>query len=519
MGQKVHIDPMTRIEGHLTVVLEMEGGKVVDAWSEGEMFRGFENILQGRDPRDAHHITQRICGVCPVPHGVASVKALDRAFGVTPPTNARIIRNLMQAGNMLQSHILHFYHLAALDYVDITAVLEYTGSDPALQKLKAWAAGEVARGKSHPVAPFLPRFKGDYIQDRELNIGAIAHYIKALELTRTGHEMAAIWGGKMPHVTSLVPGGVTEVPTAEKIAAYLYRLRRFQEFIDNVYLPDVIEVAKAYSEYFSIGAGPKNFLGYGIYELTNDGSETLHIPGAVIDGRYAPLDTGKIREYVEHSKYSSPSGLHPSEGQTAAVPEKEGAYSWVKAPRYDDQVMEVGALARMVVTHLSGRRPEVSQLVTDTLARFDADVSALFSVLGRHAARPLELKWVAQQVEKWLLELRPGEPVWTECEVPDEGEGYGLTEAQRGALGHWIRIQGGKIDNYQCVVPSTWNMSPRDHKGRRGAVEEALIGTPIADPENPIEACRVVRSFDPCLACGIHVIDPHTNEIHKFRVA
>ncbi len=519
MAKKVVIDPITRIEGHYSVEIEIEGGKIKDAWARGDMFRGWEIILQGRDPQDAINVTQRICGVCPVGHAMASAKALDSAFHVNPPDNGRIIRNLMAAGNLLHSHILHFYHLVALDFVDITAILDYKGNDATMNNIKEWVKKEISTGRSIAAAPFLPRYKGDYIKDKELNLTAISHYVKAFEMARTAQEMIAIWGGKMPHVTGIVPGGVAETVTAEKIAAYLYRLRRIKEFIDTCYLPDVIAVAKAYPAWFKIGGGYKNLLAYGIFELNNEGTETYHIPGALINGKLNELNQKNIKEEVFYAKYSSPTGLHPFDGETAPDPKKPNAYSWVKAPRYDTQPMEVGPLARMVITYLSGKRPEVTKLVKDTLKALNADETILFSVLGRHACRALELKVVAEQTEKWLLELQPDKPTNNPYEVPKSSEGYGLTEAQRGALGHWIKIKDHKIERYQCVVPSTWNCGPRDDKGRRGVIEEALIGTPIADPENPIEAVRVVRSFDPCLACAIHVIMPHSNEVKTFRVA
>lgn len=518
MAKKIVIDPITRIEGHYSVEVEIEGGKVKDARARGDMFRGWELILQGRDPQDAVNVTQRICGVCPVGHAMASVKCLDAAFKVNPPDNGRIIRNLMAAGNLLHSHILHFYHLVALDFVDITAILDYKGNDATMVNIREWVKKEVSSGSKTAGAPFLPRYKGDYIKDKELNLTAISHYVKAFEMARTAQEMIAIWGGKMPHVTGIVPGGVAETVNSEKIASYLYRLRRIKEFIDTCYIPDVIAVAKAYPQWFKIGAGHKNLLAYGIFELNNEGTETYHIPGAFINGKLEQIDQKKIKEDVFYAKYSSKSNLHPFEGETIADPNKANAYTWVKAARYDSHAMEVGPLARMAITHLSGKRPEVSTLVSNTLKALNADVSALFSVLGRHASRALELKIIADKVEEWLVQLNPDKPCWNKYEVPKESEGYGLTEAQRGALGHWIKIKDHKIERYQCVVPSTWNCGPADEKGVKGVVEQALIGTPVADPENPIEIVRVVRSFDPCLACAIHIIHPETNEIKKFKV-
>ena len=517
MKKKITIDPVTRIEGHLKIEVEVEDGKVSDARSSGEMFRGWEIILKGRNPIDAQMITQRICGVCPSPHAQASTLCLDDAFGVHPPDNGRLIRNLILGANFIDSHILHFYHLAALDYIDITAILKYTGNDPGLNKIKAWAKTEIDSGRLTAVAPFLPRLKGDYIADAEINIAAIAHYLKALDIRKKAHEMLCIFGGRMPHEIAIMPGGVSEKPTVDKITSFLYRLKEIQSFIDNAYIPDVITVAKAYPRYFDIGKGSGNLLAYGVFEENNEGTKKYISGGAYIDGKVQTLDTQKIAEYVKYSRYSSGSGLHPSKGETAPQPDKKKAYSWIKSPRYDNKVCEVGPLSRMMVNHLMGANATVSRLVTDTLTQLSAPSSALFSVLGRHAARALECKVVADRCTEWVMQLDPSKPVHTRFEIPDQSTGMGLTDAPRGALGHWITIKNKKIDRYQCVVPTTWNASPRDDKNQPGPVEQALIGTPVADPENPIEPLRVVRSFDPCLACAIHILEPQ-KEVKKFRV-
>lgn len=516
---KVVIDPVTRIEGHLSIELEVDKGKVLDAKSSGDLFRGWETILQGRDPRDAQHITQRICGVCPVGHAMASTLNLDNAFKISPPDNGRIIRNLIAAGNLFHSHILHFYHLAALDFVDITSVVRYKGKDPALNNLKEWAKKELENNKIAPAAPFLPRYEGDYIKDDELNLTAISHYVEALGMARKGQEMIAIWGGKMPHVMTIVPGGVTEQPTAEKIAAYVYRLEEIQSFINNKYIPDVIAVAKAYPKYFKVGKGCGNLLSYGVFEKNNEATDWIHARGVFINGKADKLDPNKIIEHVKYSKYSSATKLHPSKGETVPKVDKEGAYSWLKAPRYDNNVMEVGPLARMGITYLTKKDPEAAKLVESTLKMFDAPVDALFSVLGRHAARALEAKFIADKAASWALELKPGKPVATKFEIPENGEGFGLTEAQRGSLGHWISVKNKKIDRYQCIVPSTWNCSPMDDSGKKGAIEQALIGTEIKDTNNPIEAARIVRSFDPCIACAVHIVEPAKGvDIKKFKI-
>jgi Ni,Fe-hydrogenase I large subunit len=517
MAKKITIDPITRIEGHLKIEVEIENGKVSDARTSGEMFRGWEIILKNRDPKDAQMITQRICGVCPSPHAQASTLCLDDAFGIDPPDNGRLMRNLILGANYIQSHILHFYHLAALDYVDVTAILSYTGNDPGLNKVKAWAKTEVDSGRPTGVSPFLPRLKGDYITNADVNISALAHYLTALDITRKSQEMLSIFGGRMPHEIAVMPGGVCERPTVDKMTSFLYRLKELQSFIDNVYIPDVLTVAKAYPRYFEIGKGCGNLLSYGVFEENNDGTKKFISAGVYLDGKAQPFDPGKIAEYVKYSKFSSKTGLHPSQGETVPQPDKKNAYSWVKSPRYEGKVCEVGPLARMVVIHLQGSNPAASKLISDALTQLNLPVSSLFSVMGRHAARALEAKIVADSCAEWVMQLDPSKPVHTKFEMPDQSTGMGLTEAPRGALGHWITIKNKKIDNYQCVVPTTWNAGPRDDKNQPGPMEQALVGTPVADPENPIEPLRVVRSFDPCLACAIHILEPN-KEVKKLRV-
>jgi hydrogenase large subunit len=502
---RIVIDPVTRIEGHLKIETVVEDGVVKDARSTGNLFRGIELILRGRDPRDAQVITQRICGVCPQSHGVAAALALDSAFGVADkiPDNARIMRNLIQGAHVAQDHILHFYHLAALDYVDVTDVAKYTGKDSELNSVKDFIA-------RRELGPFVPRYEGDYRLPPEVNQQAVAHYLKALEIRRIGHETVAIFGGKIPHSVGIVPGGVTETPTVDKIAAYLWKVKRLQDFIDNVYIPDVLAVANAYRDYCEIGVGCRNLLSYGAYDLEEGNPDLtrrkrLFKQGTVsADLKLAPLDMTKVSEGVKHSWYAdSSTGRHPSQGETRPEFDKAGAYSWVKAPRYDGKVYEVGPLARVAVTYAFGD-PVVKKLVDSALAELKASPSALFSVMGRHLARAISAKVIADSLEKWVLELKPGEPTYVEYTIPEESQGMGLTDAARGALGHWIEIKGKKIANYQAVVPTTWNASPRDDNGNPGPIEQALIGTKVKDKDNPFELVRIVRAFDPCLACAIH---------------
>ncbi len=519
---KVYIDPLTRIEGHLSIEMDVQNGKVVDAKCRGDMFRGYETILQGRNPVDANQIVMRICGVCPVSHGEASSRCLDDAFKIKPTKNGRILRNMILGANTLQSHILHFYHLAALDFVDITAVLQYKGSDDGMVRIRDWVKNEVSvkKGRKDEITaggPFLPRYEGKdfYINDVDTNIDAIAGYVKALDIRQKAHQMVALFGGRAPHPIALVPGGVTTIPTRSNIKAFKKLLKEVNEFVSETYTPHVVAVAKAFPEYFKLGRYDR-FMSYGVYDKNEDRNSFTFEQGIVDAGKLEKFDSSKIREQVKYSRYKSGSNLHPLKGETIADPNKGGAYSWVKAPRYDDRPMEVGALARMVVAYTSGNK-QVKKELDAVLQIFNSEVPAAFSALGRHASRAIESKIIGQEMIKWTEDLDSGESPRNSYTIPDTGEGEGLIEAARGGLGHWIVIKDRKIENYQAVVPTTWFCSPKDDKGGRGPVEQALIGTPISDNLNPIEAARVVRSFDPCLACAIHVVEGD-KEIGKFRV-
>ena len=517
--REIIIDPVTRIEGHLKIEAVVDSGVVKEAKSSGILFRGIELILKGRDPRDAIPITQRICGICPTSHSTASALCLDSAFGLASsiPDNGRLIRNLILGAAHIADHILHFYHLTALDYVDVTKVAKYKGNNPVLNSVKDF----IQRGE---LGPFVPRYEGDYRFPAEVDQQLVAHYVEALNMRRKGQEMCSIFGGKMPHNMAIVPGGVTEVPTVDKITSFLWRLNELRDFIDNAYLPDVLAVAETYSDYFEIGTGCRNLLSYGSYDL--DGKEPdltkqkrLFKQGTVsADLKLSPLDTNAITEEVKHSWYEdSSTGRKPLQGQTVPQEGKPGAYSWLKSPRYNSKVYEVGPLARVMATYLAGEQ-KVKSLVDPALAKFKAGPQVMFSVLGRHLARAVGIKFIADTMPNWLLELKPGEPVYKEYEIPEESTGMGLVEGARGALGHWIEIRNKRIANYPCVVPSTWNLSPRDDRGQPGPVEQALIGTKIRDAENPFELVRIVRSFDPCIACAVHLITPKGRPLSQFRV-
>ena len=517
--KKIVIDPLTRIEGHLKVEVTIDGGEVKEARCAGTLFRGWEIILKGRHPLDAQRITQRVCGVCPTAHATASSQALDDAFGVAGkiPDNGRLLRNLILGCNYIQSHVLHFYHLAALDFVDVTAAAEYDGEDPDLQAVKAF----IGRGA---LGPFVPRHEGDYRFSPEMNRTLAAHYVQALRARRLAHEMLCIFGGKMPHSAAIMPGGNSEVPTMDKISTFLGKLNEVRNFIDTRYVPDVLGVAKTYPDYAGIGAGCKRYLSYGAFDLGGENVDPATrdrlLPQGLLtaEGELENVDAAQITESVASSWFSSPSGLHPPQGETEPDPRKERGYSWIKSPRYDGKSVEVGPLARALVAYNLGAEP-LKGMVDSVLAELGAGPEALLSVLGRHAARAIEAKIVADAMVDWLLALKPGEPVCADWAVPDEAEGMGLVGAPRGALGHWIKIENGVIGRYQLVVPTTWNAGPRDEDGQPGPIEQALEGTKVKDTENPFEVLRIVRSFDPCLACAVHVIDARGNDIRRFRVA
>jgi ferredoxin hydrogenase large subunit/hydrogenase large subunit len=501
---------MTRIEGHLAVHAKTDpapngkkGVRISEVHCEGEMFRGLEQILQGRDPLDAQQITQRICGVCPTPHGIASIQAQEMAYGITPPPNGRILQNLILAANYLHSHILHFYQLAALDFVDVKAVLQYDGKDRVLKGLKQWIQEAIARKDVFPAAPFLPRCEGEYLKNGDVNVSLLSHYVQALDIRRTCDEMAAVFAGRIPHSPAIVPGGVTQVPTIERILSFRSRLKKVMDFAENVYVADLFEVAKEFPQYFEIGRGYGNFLSFGVFPLDANGGRFIKA-GAVIDGKWEALDQERIMEEVGHSRFSQPSALHPTTGQTNPSPKKENAYSWIKAPRYRGQPMEVGALARVMVNYLDPSETWIKTEVNKFLAKVKMPAEKLVSVLGRHVSRGLETLWVGKQAFQWLDELEVDGSPTCNFTIPKTASGCGLTEAPRGALGHWLLIDDYRIKNYQCIVPTTWNCSPRDDKGQPGPVEHAITGTIVEDPAQPIEVGRIVRSFDPCIACAVH---------------
>ena len=556
---RVVIDPITRIEGHLRIEVEAANGVVTDAWSSGTMFRGLELILRGRDPRDAWVFAQRACGVCTTVHALASVRAVENALGLRIPANARIIRNLIAGIQYVQDHVIHFYHLHALDWVDVVAALS---ADPArtsdlAQSISPWPLSSTAYFKgvrdrlqgyvdSGQLGPFANGYWGHpaYKLPPEANLLAVAHYLQALEWQREVIKIQAILGGKNPHPQTFVVGGMAmgvdpNSPTAltvRRLSEMTELIQQAQAFVDQVYVPDVLAVAPFYADWAGHGAGIGNYMSYGDFpEGEPDDPRAFYLPRGRILGRdlstVHPVDQASVAESVAHSWYVDADGAprHPWQGETNPkyggpkppfeTLEGSDKYTWLKAPRYEDQPMEVGPLARMLVAYASGHA-DVKRAVDDVLGVLEVGPEALFSTLGRVAARAIETSLIAARLSAWQRDLeanlKTGDLAiadtsrWDPATWPAHAEGWGFVEAPRGALGHWIVIDDGAITNYQMVVPSTWNGSPRDAGNRRGAWEEALVGTPLADPEQPLEILRTIHSFDPCLACAVHVADTTT---------
>lgn len=563
---KIVVDPITRIEGHLRIEAEVNGGKITDAWSSSTMYRGIEKILRGRDPRDAWYWVQRFCGVCTTVHSIASIRAVEDALKIKIPPNAQLIRNIIMGMQNVQDHVIHFYHLHALDWVDVVSGLK---ADPAktaalAASLSDWPNNSptyfkavqdkvktfVASGR---LGPFANAYWGHpaYKLPPEANLMATAHYLEALEWQKDVIKVHAILGSKNPHPQTFLVGGMAipidpdsqNVLNADKLMEIKRLLKKAQDFVEKVYIPDLLAIASFYKEWAGIGGGDGNYLSYGDFP---DANGNLWFPAGIILkndlSKVYPVDQKKIAEYVDHSWYEYPGekgkGLHPWDGETEAKYtgpkppyqhlETDKKYSWVKSPRYDEKTMEVGPLAKLLVAYASGHK-ETKAAVDMVLKKLGVGPAALFSTLGRTAARGIDCLLLSQQTPKYLDELisnigkgdyriHNGEK-WEPSSWPAEANGYGWHEAPRGALGHWIKIKDQKILNYQAVVPSTWNASPRDAKGQRGPYEASLVGTPVADPNKPLEILRTIHSFDPCLACAVHVMDVNGNEVIKVKVS
>jgi hydrogenase large subunit len=501
MSKKIVIDPITRIEGHLKVELHIENGVVVDAKSSGLLFRGLETILKNRDPRDANQITQRVCGVCPQAHASASSMCLDDAFGVRDsiPENARLIRNLIHSSNHIHNSILHFYHLALLDYMDVTNV-----------KTDNPQVGIVLNFlKREEKGPFIPREEGDFRFPVEINQRLLSNYLKALDMRRVAHEMLAVFGGKMPHSCGIVPGGVNTRPDSGRISNFLGRVLEVRDFIKNDYWEDVKTLVKFYPEYLEIGAGCKKFLAFGTFDLEGKGDylerKRFH-PSGITDEKlqWEPLNGKNITESV-HSSWYEGKTTYPGDGQTCPKRVKDG-YSWIKSPRYNGRAYEVGPLARTLIAYARKSEP-VYSLVEARMKEISVDAKKLISVMGRHISRAIEAQLLIEETISWTKAIKETGDYVAAYQLPEESTGAGFSEGARGAVGHWIEIKNRKIQNYQIISPSTWNMSPKDENGNPGPLEQSLIGTKVRNEENPVEVLRIVRSFDPCLACAVQILD------------
>ena len=580
--RRVVVDPVTRIEGHMRCEVDLDGSNtIVNAVSSGTMWRGIEIILKDRDPRDAWAFAQRICGVCTGTHALTSVRAVENALHIEIPENANTIRNIMQLALQVHDHLVHFYHLHALDWVDVVSGL---GADP---KATADLAVQVSSWpKTSPhyfrdIQDRLKRFVASgqlglftngywgspaYRLPPEANLMATTHYLEALDFQREIVKIHTIFGGKNPHPNWLVGGvpcainvdatGAVGAVNMERLSLVSSIIDQSIAFVDQVYIPDVLAIASFYKNWlFGGGLAGKNILAYGdIPEDANDPSrKNLLLPGgAIIKGNLNEIhevnlsDPDEIKEYVPHSWYryaDETKGLHPFEGLTEPhftlgpnakgtrthiqTLDEGGKYSWIKAPRWKGHAMEVGPLSRLTIGYAQGN-PEFKEPIDKALAALGLPVSALFSTLGRTLARALEASWAAHKMkyffDKLMTNIKNGDTTtantssWHPSSWPDEVKGVGTTEAPRGALGHWVKIKDGKIDNYQCIVPTTWNGSPRDPKGQMGAFEMALLHTPMARPEEPLEILRTLHSFDPCLACSTHVMAQDGREIVAVEV-
>jgi hydrogenase large subunit len=465
----ITLDPVTRIEGHLKISVTVDSNNVVTAaQATGNMFRGFENMLVGRKAEDASILTQRICGVCPVPHGVASAKAVESAAGFTPNLQAFLVRNLVLGSNFLASHILHFYHLAIMDFI-----------------------------KGPGMNPWTPGYSSDFRFSNAKNQALLDNYAAALGIRRKATEMQAIIGGMYPFVSNIAPGGVKGGLDNTDLSNFKRFLDEVQSFIINVYQHDANLLAETYDDYYSIGRGYANLLSFGVFDTSTSGG-LLFPAGSVANAgtSVTPLATADIREFVGHSWYSSGSGENPASGTTTPNYGKTNAYSWLKSPRYGNAAYEAGPLARV---WMSG------------------DYRRGVSVMDRQMARCVEAIKIASSMQTWLSQVTNGSGRYTAVN-PVSGSGIGLTEAPRGALGHWVTVANSQISSYQIITPTCWNASPMDDSGNPGPIENALVGTKIADMNEPIELLRIVHSFDPCTSCAVHVISPKGTEMSGFVV-
>ncbi len=564
MSQRIVVDPVTRIEGHLRIDVEVDGGEVRKAWSSGQMWRGIETILQGRDPRDAWMFTQRFCGVCTTVHAIASVRAVENAVGLEIPVNAQYIRNISVAAHAMHDHIVHFYHLSALDWVDVVSALQadpdktaslaqslsswHRNSAPEFKAVKEKLTGFVERGQlgifangywGHPAMKLPP----------EVNLMAVSHYLQALEYQQKVNKVVAILGSKTPNIQNLAVGGVANAINLDSqstlnmntLMQVKGQLDEVVDFIQQVYVPDVCAIGALYAEWLPYGAGVTNYLAVPDLPLNSAGTEFDLPGGTIMNGDLStyrainsftdPYFSENVSESIAHSWYQGDEQRHPYQGET--VPnytgfEEDGRYSWIKSPRFQGEPMQVGPLAQMLVGYAAGHEPTTRWLThaldtAGSIAGAKLDPSILHGTLGRHLARAVRTAVICELAQKhWQLLVENIASGDTDTFNPPEFTGtqmgFGFHEAPRGTLAHFVVIKDGKIENYQAVVPSTWNAGPRDAKGRPGPYEASLVGNPIADPERPLEVLRTIHSFDPCIACAVHTLDVEGREIAKVRV-
>ncbi len=572
MSERIVVDPITRIEGHLRIEAQMDGNRIAQAYSSGTMVRGIEVILRGRDPRDAWAFAQRICGVCTLVHGLASIRSVENALNYKIPKNAELIRNLMNGAQYVHDHVMHFYHLHALDWVDVVSALD---ADPKATSELAQSLSSYPKSSPGYFADTRKKLK-DFVEAGQLgifakaywghpayklppeaNLMAVSHYLEALSWQRDVAKLHAIFGGKNPHPNFLVGGVASPIDlnsdsaiNAKRLAQVQDIITKMQTFVDQVYIPDLLAIAGFYKDWGSRGEGLGNFMTYGDFPSNgmDDPSGYMIPAGAILNRNLSEIHevdmnaADHIQEQVAHSWYDyeggKEAGLHPYHGETnlnytGPKPpyehlDVEQSYSWLKSPRWKGNAMEVGPLARVLMLYGTGHE-QTKELVNMTLGKLDIPVEALFSTLGRTAARGLETKVIGDTMQGWyndlIANIKAGdtrtfnEASWEPSSWPRQAKGVGFMEAPRGALAHWIVIENQRIANYQAVVPSTWNAGPRDAGGQPGAYEAALEDNhELHDPQQPVEILRTIHSFDPCIACAVHVTDPDGEELVKVKV-
>ncbi len=572
MSERIVVDPITRIEGHLRIEAQMDGNRIAQAYSSGTMVRGIEVILRGRDPRDAWAFAQRICGVCTLVHGLASIRSVENALNYKIPKNAELLRTLMNGAQYVHDHVMHFYHLHALDWVDVVSALD---ADPKATSELAQSLSSYPKSSPGYFADTRKKLK-DFVEAGQLgifakaywghpayklppeaNLMAVSHYLEALSWQRDVAKLHAIFGGKNPHPNFLVGGVASPIDlnsdsaiNAKRLAQVQDIITKMQTFVDQVYIPDLLAIAGFYKDWGSRGEGLGNFMTYGDFPSNgmDDPSGYMIPAGAILNRNLSEIHevdmnaADHIQEQVAHSWYDyeggKEAGLHPYHGETnlnytGPKPpyehlDVEQSYSWLKSPRWKGNAMEVGPLARVLMLYGTGHE-QTKELVNMTLGKLDIPVEALFSTLGRTAARGLETKVIGDTMQGWyndlIANIKAGdtrtfnEASWEPSSWPRQAKGVGFMEAPRGALAHWIVIENQRIANYQAVVPSTWNAGPRDAGGQPGAYEAALEDNhELHDPQQPVEILRTIHSFDPCIACAVHLSDPNGEEIMQVKV-